>query len=90
MVFLLFAALIWRMLAIAWRAHDPSGLMVGAGIASMILFQITVNIGMVLGVMPITGIPLPFITHGGASLVGLAIGLGVLQSIAMRQKRAEW
>ncbi len=89
-VFLLFAALIWRVLAIAWRSRDPFGLMVGAGIASMILFQLTVNVGMVLGVMPITGIPLPFITHGGSSLVSMAIGLGVLQSIAIRQQRAEW
>jgi len=89
-VFLLFAALIWRVLAIAWRSRDPFGLMMGAGIASMILFQLTVNVGMVLGIMPITGIPLPFITHGGSSLMSLAIGLGILQSIAIRQQRAEW
>jgi rod shape determining protein RodA len=89
-VFLLFAALLWRILTIAWRSRDPFGLMMGAGVASMILFQIAVNVGMVLGLMPITGIPLPFITHGGASLVSIAIGLGILQSIAMRQHRAEW
>ncbi len=89
-VFLLFAALIWRILAIAWRSRDPFGLMVGAGIASMVLFQLTVNIGMVLGIMPVTGIPLPFITHGGSSLLSVAIGLGVLQSVAIRQQRAEW
>ena len=56
----------------------------------MILFQLTVNVGMVLGIMPITGIPLPFITHGGSSLISLAIGLGILQSVAIRQQRAEW
>jgi rod shape determining protein RodA len=89
-VFLLFTALIWRVLAIAWRSRDPFGLMVGAGIASMILFQLAVNVGMVLGIMPITGIPLPFITHGGSSLVSMAIGLGILQGIAIRQQRAEW
>jgi rod shape determining protein RodA len=75
---------------IAWRSRDPFGLMVGAGIASMILFQLTVNVGMVLGIMPITGIPLPFITHGGSSLISMAIGLGILQGIATRQQRAEW
>ena len=48
----------------------------GGGIASMILFQFVVNVGMVIGVMPITGIPLPFVTHGGASLISLAFGLG--------------
>jgi len=89
-VLLLFSALIWRALAIAWRSRDPFGLMVGTGIASMILFQLTVNIGMVLGIMPITGIPLPFITHGGSSLISMAIGLGILQGIAIRQQRAEW
>ncbi|HSW41328.1 MAG TPA: rod shape-determining protein RodA [Patescibacteria group bacterium] len=89
-VFLLFAALIWRVLAIAWRSRDPFGLMVGAGIASLVLFQLSVNVGMVLGIMPITGIPLPFISHGGSSLTSMAIGLGVLQSIAIRQQRAEW
>jgi rod shape determining protein RodA len=56
--------------------------------AGMLLFQLVVNVGMVLGVMPITGIPLPFVTHGGASLVSLAIGLGILQSLAMRGSRA--
>ena len=56
----------------------------------MILFQLVVNVGMVLGIMPITGIPLPFVTHGGASLVSLAVGLGILQSINIRQGRAEW
>ena len=55
-----------------------------------LFFQLTVNVGMVMGVMPITGIPLPFVTHGGASLVSMAIGLGILQSINIRQTRAEW
>ena len=60
------------------------------GVASMILFQLVVNVGMVLGIMPITGIPLPFVTHGGASLVSMAAGLGILQSINIRQSRAAW
>jgi rod shape determining protein RodA len=89
-VFLLFAALLWRVLASAWRARDPFGTLFGAGLASMILFQVFVNVGMVTGILPVTGIPLPFITHGGASLVSIAIGLGVVQSINIRQHRAEW
>ena len=56
----------------------------------MLLFQLIVNVGMVIGVMPITGIPLPFITHGGASIISIAVGLGILQSINIRQARAEW
>jgi rod shape determining protein RodA len=89
-VFVLFMALLWRVLAAGWRSKDPFGLLFAAGMASMILFQVFVNIGMVIGIMPVTGIPLPFITHGGASLISLAIGLGVLQSINLRQDRAEW
>ncbi len=89
-VFVLFTALIWRILACAWRSRDPFGTLLGAGLASMVLFQVFVNIGMVIGILPITGIPLPFITHGGSSLVSLAIGLGVVQSINIRQRRAEW
>ena len=86
----LFAALLWRVLVAGWRSKDPFGMMVAAGVASMILFQLFVNLGMVLGIMPITGIPLPFVSHGGASLISLAIGLGIIQSINIRQTRAEW
>ena len=89
-VFILVTALIWRILVAGWRSRDPFGLLVAAGVASMVFFQFVVNVGMVIGVMPITGIPLPFITHGGASLISLAFGLGVLQSINIHQMRAEW
>jgi rod shape determining protein RodA len=89
-VFALFIALLWRILVSAWRSKDPFGMLVASGLGSMILFQLIVNVGMVLGIMPITGIPLPFVTHGGASLVSLALGLGLLQSVNVRQTRAEW
>jgi len=89
-MFGLFTLLLLRVLVAGWRSRDPFGTMFAAGLASMILFQLVVNVGMVMGVMPITGIPLPFVTHGGASLVSLAIGLGILQSINIRQTRAEW
>jgi rod shape determining protein RodA len=89
-VFALFAALIWRVLLAAWRAEDPFGLAFGGAMASMLLFQVLVNVGMTIGIMPVTGIPLPFITHGGASLISIAVGLGVLQSINLRQVRPKW
>ena len=89
-MFVLFALLLWRVMVAGWRSRDPFGTMFAAGVASMILFQLVVNVGMVMGIMPITGIPLPFVTHGGASLVSMAIGLGVLQSVNIRQTRAEW
>jgi rod shape determining protein RodA len=86
----LFMALLWRVLVTGWRSKDPFGTLFAAGLASMILFQLFVNVGMVTGIMPITGIPLPFITHGGASLISIAAGLGILESINIRQGRAEW
>ena len=89
-LFALFVLLLWRVLVAAWRCRDPFGTLFASGLAAMILFQLVVNVGMVMGIMPITGIPLPFVTHGGASLVSLAIGLGILQSINIRQTRAEW
>lgn len=87
---ILFGALVWRLLVSGWRSKDPFGMMFASGLASMILFQLVVNLGMVIGIMPITGIPLPFISHGGASLISLAVGLGIVQSINIRQTRAEW
>jgi len=89
-VIVLFVTLIWRLLISAWRSKDPFGMLFGSGLAAMLLFQLVVNIGMVIGIMPITGIPLPFITHGGASLISIAAGLGILESINIRQGRAEW
>jgi rod shape determining protein RodA len=89
-LFTLFVLLLWRVLVAGWRSRDPFGTLFAGGVAAMILFQLIVNVGMVLGVMPITGIPLPFVTHGGASLVSMAAGLGILQSINIRQTRAAW
>ncbi|MDQ3493554.1 MAG: rod shape-determining protein RodA [Chloroflexota bacterium] len=90
LLLLLFGALLWRILVVGWRSRDAFGLAFAAAMASMLLFQLLVNFGMVLGVMPVTGIPLPFVTHGGASLTSYAIGLGILQSVAMRQGRPAW
>lgn len=89
-VFLLFTALLWRLVSSAWHSKDPFGTLFGAGMATAILVQVFVNVGMVVGLLPVTGIPLPFIAHGGASLVSIAIGLGIMQSINIRQHRAEW
>ncbi|MFL5750237.1 MAG: rod shape-determining protein RodA [Chloroflexota bacterium] len=90
LLLVLFAALLWRVLVGGWRSKDPFGTMFAAGLASMLLFQLIVNLGMVVGIMPITGIPLPFVSHGGASLISIAVGLGILQSVNIRQTRAEW
>jgi rod shape determining protein RodA len=77
----LFALLLWRVLSVGWGARDPFGANIAAGLGSLLLFQITVNIGMVTGIMPVTGIPLPFITYGGSSMISLLFGMGLLQSV---------
>jgi rod shape determining protein RodA len=87
-VLALFAMLIWRVLLVGWRSDDTFTLAFAGGIAAMLLFQLIINVGMVLGVMPITGLPLPFVTHGGASLISAALGLGILESLAMRRSRS--
>jgi rod shape determining protein RodA len=89
-VLALFVALLWRLLVSAWRANDEFAMLVGCGLASMILFQVVVNVGMVIGLMPITGIPLPFVTYGGASLVSLMGGLGLVQSANLRREPPAW
>jgi rod shape determining protein RodA len=86
-VLLLFVGLIWRLLVLGWRSESVFGVAFCAGVASMITFQLLVNAGMVAGMMPVTGIPLPFITHGGASLTSIAIALGLVQSINIREPR---
>ena len=83
----LFGLLLWRILVIGWGAHDALGMMVAVGLASMLLFQILINVGMVIGIMPVTGIPLPFVTYGGSSLISLLFGMGILQSVRMRSRK---
>ena len=86
-VLALFGLLVWRILLIGWQAQDAFGMLIAVGLASMIVFQLTVNVGMVIGVMPVTGIPLPFVTYGGSSLISLLFGIGILQSIRMRSHK---
>jgi rod shape determining protein RodA len=89
-VLVLFALLIWRLLVCSWRSSDPFAMLLSSGMATMIFFQVVVNVGMVIGLVPVTGIPLPFVSYGGASLVSLAAGLGALQSTNLRRERPEW
>jgi rod shape determining protein RodA len=72
-------------LRIGFRSRDPFGTFVAAGVFSMLSFQLVVNIGMAMSLMPVTGIPLPFISHGGSSLISICMALGLLQSISMRR-----
>ena len=84
-LFALFAVLLIATLRIGFRARDPFGTFVAAGVFSMLAFQVVVNVGMAMSLMPVTGIPLPFISHGGSSLLSICMALGLLQSISMRR-----
>ena len=81
----LLALLAWRGLRIAAIARDPFGALIAAGVVSMLVFQAFVNIGMTIGIMPITGIPLPFVSYGGSSLVSSFLAVGLLENVHMRR-----
>jgi rod shape determining protein RodA len=81
----LFAFLIWRGLRIAAMSRDLFGALLASGIVALWAFQIFVNVGMTMGIMPITGIPLPFISFGGSSLITNYVGVGLLLNIHMRR-----
>ncbi len=86
-VLCLFFTLVWRGIRISYQARDKTGSIIGVGIVAMFLFHILENVGMNMGIMPITGIPLPFITSGGSSMIANLIAVGLLLNIwARRQK----
>ncbi len=88
-LFALYILLLMAALRVAFRARDPFGMLIASGVVAMLVFQIMVNVGMAISLMPVTGIPLPFISHGGSSLVSICFALGVLQSVSMRRPGPE-
>ena len=81
----LYALLIVACLSIARRADNLFGMLIVMGVIGMWLFQILENIGMDCGLMPITGIPLPFISYGLSSLISISIGIGVVLNVSMQK-----
>jgi rod shape determining protein RodA len=77
----LFALLIWRALRILTMAKNLFGTLVAGGVLAMLMFQVFVNVGMTIGIMPITGVPLPLMSFGGSSMLVTFVALGLLQSI---------
>jgi rod shape determining protein RodA len=82
----LFFLLIWRILHVATISRDRFGVLIAVGVATIFLFHVFVNVGMTMGIMPVTGIPLPFISYGRSSLVVSVLSLGLLQSVAIHSK----
>lgn len=84
-VLMLFFMLIIMGLNIAYKCRDPFGTILSMGITAMIFWQIFINIGMVMGLMPVVGVPLPFISYGGSSILTIMICIGILMNISMRR-----
>jgi rod shape determining protein RodA len=86
LVLCLYALLIWRTLRILTMSKDLFGTLVAAGVAAMLMFQVFVNVGMTIGIMPITGVTLPLMSYGGSSVITTLLAVGLLQSIYVRAR----
>jgi rod shape determining protein RodA len=80
-----FLVVVWRLLVIARGARDRFGALVTVGIAAIVVFHVFVNVGMTMGIMPVTGVPLPFISSGGSSFIAFSFSLGVANSVWLRR-----
>jgi rod shape determining protein RodA len=81
LVLVAFAVIIWRLLVIAANARDRFGALIAVGIAAMMMFHVFVNVGMTIGIMPVTGLPLPFLSQGGSFYLAMTLALGIANSI---------
>ena len=82
----LLGVVLWRALCIASASTDPFGTLVAAGVVAWFAFQSFVNIGMTLGIMPVTGLPLPFVSYGGSAMFANLVAVGLLQNVHMRSR----
>ncbi len=89
LVLALYGLLIWRALRILVMSKDLLGSLVAAGVAAMLMFQVFVNVGMTIGIMPITGVTLPLMSYGGSSVVTTLLAVGLLQSIYIQARASQ-
>ncbi|HSM70661.1 MAG TPA: FtsW/RodA/SpoVE family cell cycle protein [Anaerolineales bacterium] len=89
-VIIVIVLLIWRCLRVAQKAYDVAGMTIAYGVATLIFFQGMVNIGVNLNIVPVSGLPLPFISYGGSGLTSLMLGIGLVESVAMRHKQLDF
>jgi rod shape determining protein RodA len=90
LVMLLILFVIYRCLRAARMAKDTFGALICYGVAMLIAFQAMVNIGVNLRLLPATGLPLPFISYGGSSMLSLLLGIGLVESVILRHKSLEF
>ena len=81
LVLIAFAVIVWRLLVIASNARDRFGALIATGVAAMIAFHVVVNVGMTIGIMPVTGLPLPFLSSGGSFYIAMTMALGIANSV---------
>jgi rod shape determining protein RodA len=81
---------VWRLLRIADLAQDYFGRLIATGVASIVFFQVVVNVGMNLSLVPVTGLTLPFVSYGGSSLISMMFAIGLAQSVIMRHRKIEF
>jgi rod shape determining protein RodA len=89
LVLSLYALLIWRTLRILTMSKDLFGALVAGGVVAMLMFQVFVNVGMAIGIMPITGVTLPLMSYGGSSVIATLLAVGLLQSIYVQARASE-
>jgi rod shape determining protein RodA len=89
LVLSLYALLIWRALRILTISKDLFGTLVAGGVVAMLMFQVFVNVGMAIGIMPVTGVTLPLMSYGGSSVIATLLAVGLLQSIYVQARATE-
>ena len=89
LVLSLYALLIWRALRILTMSKDLFGSLIAGGVVAMLMFQVFVNVGMAIGIMPITGVTLPLMSYGGSSVIATLLAVGLLQSIYVQARATE-
>jgi rod shape determining protein RodA len=85
LVLALFALIVWRLLMVAAAARDRFGYLLGVGMAAMVVFHVFVNVGMTQRLMPVTGLPLPFMSYGGSFYLAMSLGLGMVHAVWLRR-----
>jgi rod shape determining protein RodA len=90
LVILIIVLVIWRCLRAAQKARDVAGMTIAYGVATLIFFQGMVNIGVNLNIVPVSGLPLPFISYGGSGLTSLMLCIGLVESVAMRHRQLDF
>ena len=90
LIILILAFIVWRCIRAAKKARDVSGSMIAMGVATLLFFQGAANIAVNLNLIPVSGLPLPFISYGGSGLMSLMVGIGLVESVAMRHKSLDF